>query len=30
VREMVAEDLKSAECDELVKQHGYKAFDYNE
>lgn len=30
VSEMVREDLKSAERDELVKQHGYKAFDYNE
>ena len=30
VAEMVREDLKSAERDELVKQHGYTAFDYNE
>lgn len=30
VREMVLEDLKSAERDELVKQHGYSAFDYHE
>lgn len=30
VEEMVREDLKSAERDELVKQHGYKAMDYNE
>jgi GDPmannose 4,6-dehydratase len=30
VAEMVREDLKSAERDELVKKHGYKAFDYNE
>jgi GDPmannose 4,6-dehydratase len=30
VSEMVREDLKSAERDELVKKHGYKAFDYNE
>jgi GDPmannose 4,6-dehydratase len=30
VSEMVREDLKSAERDELVKKHGYTAFDYNE
>lgn len=30
VAEMVREDLKSAERDELVKQHGYKAMDYHE
>ena len=30
VTEMVREDLKAAERDELVKKHGYKAFDYNE
>ncbi|MBM3111563.1 GDP-mannose 4,6-dehydratase [Pseudomonas arcuscaelestis] len=30
VSEMVREDLKSAERDELVKSRGYKAFDYNE
>ena len=30
VCEMVREDLKSAERDELVKKHGYTAFDYNE
>ncbi len=30
VAEMVREDLKSAERDELVKKHGYKAFDYHE
>jgi GDPmannose 4,6-dehydratase len=30
VAEMVREDLKSAERDELVKQHGYEAYDYNE
>ncbi len=30
VSEMVREDLKAAERDELVKQHGYQAFDYNE
>jgi GDPmannose 4,6-dehydratase len=30
VAEMVREDLKSAERDELVKKHGYAVFDYNE
>ncbi len=30
VAEMVREDLKSAERDELVKRHGYKAMDYHE
>jgi GDPmannose 4,6-dehydratase len=30
VKEMVEEDLKSAERDELVKRHGFKAFDYHE
>ena len=30
VAEMVREDLKSAERDELVKRHGYAAYDYNE
>lgn len=30
VSEMVREDLKSAERDELVKKHGYTAFDYHE
>ena len=30
VAEMVREDLKSAERDELIKQHGYKAMDYHE
>lgn len=30
VAEMVREDLKSAERDELVKRHGYTAFDYHE
>ncbi|ACD95209.1 GDP-mannose 4,6-dehydratase [Trichlorobacter lovleyi] len=30
VAEMVREDLKAAERDELVKKHGYRAFDYNE
>jgi GDPmannose 4,6-dehydratase len=29
VSEMVCEDLKSAERDELVKKHGYVAFDYH-
>lgn len=30
VAEMVREDLKSAERDELVKKHGFRAFDYHE
>jgi GDPmannose 4,6-dehydratase len=30
VSEMVREDLKSAERDELVKKHGFQAYDYNE
>lgn len=30
VAEMVREDLKSAERDELVKRHGFAAYDYNE
>jgi GDPmannose 4,6-dehydratase len=30
VAEMVREDLRSAERDELVKKHGYKTMDYNE
>lgn len=30
VAEMVSEDLKSAERDELVKKHGYKTMDYHE
>ncbi len=30
VSEMVREDLKSAERDELVKKHGYHAMDYHE
>jgi GDPmannose 4,6-dehydratase len=30
VAEMVREDLKSSERDELVKRHGYNAFDYHE
>ena len=29
VAEMVREDLKSAERDELIKKHGYKAMDYH-
>lgn len=29
VAEMVREDLKCAERDELVKRHGYKAMDYH-
>jgi GDP-mannose 4,6-dehydratase len=28
--EMVREDLKSAERDEIIKKHGYKAMDYHE
>ena len=28
--EMVREDLKAAERDELVKRHGYSAYDYHE
>ena len=28
--ELVREDLKAAERDELVKKHGYKAMDYHE
>jgi GDPmannose 4,6-dehydratase len=28
--EMVREDLKAAERDELVKRHGFAAYDYNE
>jgi GDPmannose 4,6-dehydratase len=27
--EMVREDLKAAERDELVKKHGYKTMDYH-
>jgi GDPmannose 4,6-dehydratase len=27
---MVREDLKSAKRDELVKEHGYAAYDYHE
>jgi hypothetical protein len=30
VSEMVREDLKSAERDELVKRHGFTAYDYHE
>ncbi|ABB31547.1 GDP-mannose 4,6-dehydratase [Geobacter metallireducens RCH3] len=30
VSEMVREDLRAAERDELVKKHGYKAFDHHE
>ena len=30
VAEMVREDLKAAERDELVKRHGYRAFEYHE
>jgi GDPmannose 4,6-dehydratase len=30
VREMVREDLKNAERDDLIKKHGYKAMDYHE
>jgi GDPmannose 4,6-dehydratase len=30
VAEMVREDLKSAERDELIKHHGYKAMDFHE
>lgn len=30
VAEMVREDLKSAERDELIKTHGFKSMDYNE
>ena len=30
VAEMVAEDLKSAKRDRLVKSHGFRAFDFNE
>jgi GDPmannose 4,6-dehydratase len=30
VAEMVREDLKSAQRDELVKKHGFSAFDYHE
>jgi GDPmannose 4,6-dehydratase len=30
VAEMVREDLNSAKRDELVKRHGYTAYDYHE
>jgi GDPmannose 4,6-dehydratase len=30
IAEMVREDLKSAERDELVTEHGYRAYDYHE
>ena len=30
VAEMVREDLKAAERDELIKKHGFSAFDYHE
>jgi len=30
VAEMVGRDLKAAECDQLIKQHGYSALIYNE
>jgi GDPmannose 4,6-dehydratase len=30
VSEMVLEDFKSAKRDELVKEHGYAAYDYHE
>jgi mannose-1-phosphate guanylyltransferase len=30
VAEMVREDLKAAERDELVKKHGFKTMDYHE
>ena len=30
VSEMVREDLKGAERDELIKKHGYKAMNYHE
>jgi GDPmannose 4,6-dehydratase len=30
VEEMVGEDLKSAERDELVKRHGHRPYDYHE
>jgi GDPmannose 4,6-dehydratase len=30
VAEMVREDLKSAECDELIKRNGYKSMNYHE
>jgi len=30
VAEMVREDYKSAQRDELVKEHGFQAMDYHE
>ena len=30
VSEMVREDLKSAECDKLIKKHGFKTMDQHE
>ena len=30
VSEMVREDFKSAQRDELIKEHGFQAMDYNE
>ena len=30
VKEMVLEDFKTAERDELIKKHGYKPMDYHE
>ena len=30
VQEMVREDLTAAERDELVRRHGFNAYDYNE
>jgi len=30
VAEMVREDLKASERDELVKKHGYSAYDFHE
>jgi GDPmannose 4,6-dehydratase len=30
VAEMMREDLKAAERDELVKKHGFAAYDYHE
>ena len=30
VSEMVRVDLEKAQCDELVKEHGYQTFDYHE
>lgn len=30
VSEMMREDLRSAECDQLIRKHGYKSMDYQE